>query len=247
MTLTDQREALMRVCFRQRVDDTDLRVLGGRSDRWLLYRDLVRSRFHRMTEAGLPKAHRVLGSERFAHAVDQWLEDSPSRSRYLRDVVPEFAEWCCASGDLPPWALDLLRFEATRWKVGYADVELEARDGFRFEGPPPLNPTLELLALDHPVHESAESSDPPFQPRPTFLAVVRRREHRVAVRTLTPRAFEWLEEFQQAPGDSVVTSVQRVAQRRGEGVDEALVTALSATVADLLTHDVLLGTVTEAS
>jgi hypothetical protein len=238
--LRETQAAFTHVCFTKEPRERDLETLGARRDRWLLYRDMVRGRFARMIESGIPKSVEAMGADRFAGAFSRWLDESPPKSRYIREVVSEFVAFALprVEGE-PPWLTDLLRYEIARWEVGFADVALPTDAGeFAFDKIAIANPTLRLLPVSFRVDQKPD--DGGYRAERKVIAIFRKPNDRVATWSLGERGAAWLAALARSDR-SVTDVVKAVAAERGEAIDAAYVESLGGTLAKFLDASILLG------
>lgn len=241
--LLDHQRAFMHMCFDAEPREAGLRQLGAERDRWLLYRDMVRTRLTKMARAGLPRTASALGDEAFDGWVAAWLADRAPRTRHIREIVGELLRWAIprwnADPNVPAWLVDLAALELVRWEVGALDVAMPEAGDFAFDRHPVVNPTARVLELGHAVHESETA--PPYPPVPTLLCVYRRADDdRTGVQPLGSFAAALLRALM--PGDRTVTdAVRDVAERTGTPVDSALAVRLGSVLETLIRRGILLG------
>ena len=241
MRLESTQRHFTDLCFSRQPREQDLASLGGRRDRWVLYRTMVRQRLLRMLESGLPRTVQNLDAELWLEITQAWLDEDPPTTRFIRDVVPAFV----AHFDRQPthpleprWLRDALHYECARWTASY---DVRPVDGdpatFSFDLPALINPTVRLLVVEHRVHQSPTDG---FADGKTYLAVYRRRNDRVAALTLAERTHAWLDALRSSDGKTSET-IQNVARKRRETIDAAYVEALGTSLATLVEQDIVLG------
>ena len=93
------QQAFARICFDPSPSPDDLALLHDADERWLLYRDMVRSRLIGMVRSGLPRSSELLGDTRLEASVASWLAGGGPRSRFIRQIVDEIVEHA-----LPTWS-----------------------------------------------------------------------------------------------------------------------------------------------
>lgn len=243
MTLLERNQAVTRVLFEAEPREADLAAIGSR-ERWLLYREMVRSRLVRTTGSALPRTRDALGEARFEALYARFLAEAPPTTRYLREVASRFADWALpvlrADDDRPPWLPDLLRYEAARWTARY----LEPADDppvveFAFDRPAVLTPTLRLLDLEWDVSKPPPEGEP-YPQRPTVAAVYRDRDHRAAAWVPNATAAALLRVW--LTGDFTMTeAVERVTEERGITITQSFLESLSGMLADFLERGLVLG------
>lgn len=231
--LADRAKAMQRVCFGAEPSEADLALLGSR-DRWLIYRDMVRHRLLQIIGVALARTKDALGEEAFGRTVDDWLSSGGPRTRYLRHVPSELADFAIPiwRGREAAWVAELARYEIAAWTVRHAPPAPTPKSEFSFDRRPVLVTSIEVLRLEYPVHRTP-SPKTGYESEPTFLCVYRNRDQRASTRKLNPLAADLLEAWQR--GDETVTeSVQRVAKAHGTEIGPAFVEKLSALVADFV-------------
>lgn len=238
--LADHARAMHRVCFDAEPSEADLAFLGSR-ERWLVYRDLVRTRLVGVVDAALPRTKAAMGEEGLIRLINDWMSSGGPTTRYFRHVPSELVAF-----GLPilrehakPWLADLARYEVTHWNVRHAPPNPVPDAELTFDAPPVVGRAVSLLRLDHPAHESP-TPDAGYAREPVILCLHRNDEHRVVPQTLNPLAADLLEAWQR--GDATVAeSVERVAASHGVEIGPAFVEKLSAFIADFITKGILLG------
>lgn len=245
MTVADlaaHEQRVTRVCFHRAPDPDDLATLAGTAERWLTYRNMVRSRFERVLRAAFPRTVAGLG-EAFEPAFASWLHDAPPAERLFRDVPLEFhAHVASQLADVAAWLPDMARYEETIWRVlGIDDRNVPAVTEISFERPPVMNPAVALLDVSYHVHGKRKKTTPP--PPETglwHLCVYRDRQHRAATVVLNGLARDLVASWIDADV-SLTESVQRVAAARGDGIGPKFLESLGAMLADYLERGLLLG------
>lgn len=244
MNVADRERAITRVCFDAAPKDADLDALGER-DRWVLYRQMVRSRIADMVRAGLPRTATALGDRAFEALVSAWMAEAAPRTPYLRDVALEFHAFADAgwrkAAPTSAWIADLARYEATRWELAHGETdEAPATTDFTFEDVPVISPAVRILDLAHPVQKNGGTPER-FMPEATSLVVYRRADdHKVGFFALTPFRATLLRSWQHTAIPATETA-RKAAAAHGKPIDEAFVTDLGEFCAELLSRTVLLG------
>lgn len=235
--------ALRRVCFAPEPDPADLARLG--EGRWSLYRNLVRSRIVGALAEALPRTVDAAGAERFNRWVARWLDESPPRTRYVRELMPQFVGWLdrLGEGDLPACFDDLLRYEVALHAVGLAaDPSPDSLRAAPFEmhRPARFHPVLRRLDLQWPVHARRCEADADAGESPSAVLVYRdaRRFHAETL-ALSPVAARVLDAMRE--GGAVTDAVQRALAAEELHASAAFVESFADLLADLMERGVLLG------
>lgn len=238
--LADHIEAIRRVCFDSKPDQSDLAALGDER-RWLVYRELVRSRLGRVIEAALPRTRAAVGSDRFGSAVDDWLATGGPKTRYFRRIPDELAEFAIPiwKQTCEPWVADLARYEISSWFVRHAPADPDDAEELSFDKRPVVAAGVRVLRLDYPVHQSPTPAAG-YQSQPTILCLHRDAAHRAVPQVLNPTAADLLETWQRGQ-DSLTDSVHHVAKAQGVEIGPAFVDKLSTLLSDFITKGILLG------
>jgi hypothetical protein len=174
-TLDPTLEAFSRVLFEPTPPARDLEVLGAaQRDRFLLYRELVRSRFRDLVATALPRTTALVGRDRMDALVEARVSESPPASRFFREVVhgliaPDDPR---LPRDAHPHVDDLARLELAQWRAVWDDPSEPLAIDFDFARPPVVAPTLVRLDLAWSVHRT----DRPIEPGRFHVAVYRRRD-----------------------------------------------------------------------
>jgi len=238
--LAERAKTIQRVCFDREVSPADLELLGS-PERWLVYRELVQNRLAQVIGAALARTKAAIGDDAFGRAVADWLAAGGPKTRFLRHVPNELADfaipmWRCSEA---PWVADLARFEITSWNVRHGQKDPKAVDEFAFDRRPVLSMATEVLCLDYPVHRKP-TPDQGYGPNPVVLLVYRDARHLASVRELNPMAADLMKAWKRGV-ETVSESVERVAKAHGAEIGPAFVEKLSALIADSIDRGILLG------
>jgi hypothetical protein len=247
MTWSDYQRTLSDVLLALDPAPRDFDIEGADPSRWRAYRRMVRARFYQVIDHAFERTIAVIGLERFHGIVDRFLAQDPPRSVYLRDVPGEFLRFVESSGRstaLPPFGLDLMRFEWAELDVAYTYEEVRPDDVVQLdmERVAAISPAHRLLALDYPVHRiESDGAGAPAEPEPVRLCVYRDlSSHEIETLVLTPVAASILEQI-AAGRQSLSDVVKSAAAAHRATIDVAFVEALSTLLADLTERGVLLG------
>lgn len=217
--------------------------------RFRVYRRMARHRLTDVVEGCFPRVAAVLGD--LEPIVERWLDESPPRSPYLRDVAGEllgFLRPDVLPEGAPPWVLELARHEQAMLEVEYAGQESGADDvreigELDFNRPAVLTPAHKILRARFAVHRLPAQIDRAVEVEEGPFALCLYRDpasHEVRVLELSPVAAAILEEV--ARGDAtVVEAVRAAAAREHFEIDGALVGSFAELVADLAERGVWLG------
>lgn len=235
--------ALRRVCFAPNIDLADLARLGP--GRWSLYRDLVRSRIEGALAEALPRTRDAAGAERFGRWIARWLDASPPRTRYVRELMPQFVAWRegLDGSDLPPCFDDLVRYEVALHAVGLApdpspDALLAAP--FEMHRPARFHPVLRRLDLRWPVHARHCEREPDAEPAPCALLVYRDAQRfQAETLALSPVAARVVDAMRE--GGAVTAAVQRALAAEDLHAGADFIGSFADLLGDLMERGVLLG------
>jgi hypothetical protein len=238
--LADHVRAIQRVCFDSKPSSADLERLGSR-ERWLVYRELVRTRLHGVIAAALPRTKKALGDEAFTRVVAEWLSTGGPTTRYFRHVPNDFAEFAIPiwRDTAEAWLADLGRYEMTSWWVRHAPPNPVPGAELSFESRPVVASAVRVLRLDHPVHDEPPGGET-YARRTTLLCLYRNAQHRAVPIALNPLAADLLEAWQRGE-ESVAESVERIAREHDTPIGPGFIEKLSALIADFVDEGVLLG------
>ena len=238
--LADHAKAMQRVCFGAEPGEADLELLGSR-ERWLVYRDLVRNRLNHVIRVALARTRDAIGEDTFARAADEWFSAGSPKTRYLRHIPGELAEFAIPIWQRTeaPWVADLAGYEITAWDVRHAPADPAPSSEFAFDRRPVLATAVRVLRLAYPV-KTKPTSDAGYEPDPTILCLYRDRDHRQIPRKLNPLAADLLEAW-RAGDQTVAESVQRVAAAHRTQIGPEFIEKLSTLIADLIERGILLG------
>jgi hypothetical protein len=228
------------VCFGAEPSEADLELLGSR-ERWLVYRDLVRNRLNQVIAAALVRTKAAVGDDAFKAAVDEWFSGGGPKTRYLRYVPSEFAEFAIPAwqGSEAPWVADLAGYEITAWEVRHGPRNPVPSEEFAFDRRPVLATAVKTLRLAYPVHEQP-TPEAGYEPKTTMLCIYRDKNHEAVPQILNPLAADLLEAW-RTTDQTVANSVQKVAAAHDTEIGPAFIEKLSAMIADFIDRNILLG------
>ncbi|MFT3923659.1 MAG: putative DNA-binding domain-containing protein [Myxococcales bacterium] len=162
MNLAEYQRALVKLSFAPEADERDFEGFEDRG-RFVMYRQMIRTRFLGMAKQAFRKSFELLGTEACERSFMRFLAAQPPRSPLIREVIAAFGTFAVDDTELlsdsPVYAADLLRFEEAKWRVAYRKAEPPPGiKEFDFAGIPVFNAALEQLALSHRVHELEDTS-----------------------------------------------------------------------------------------
>ncbi|MGB3052418.1 MAG: putative DNA-binding domain-containing protein [Polyangiales bacterium] len=231
--LADRAKAMQRVCFDAEPSEADLELLGS-PERWLVYRELVQNRLVQVINVAFARTKAAIGDRAFRRTVAEWLSAGGPKTRYLRAVPAELADFAIPiwQDTEVSWLAELARFEIASWNVRHAPRDPKPETEFAFDRRPVLSPAVEVIRLEYPVHK-APTPAAGYEPEPTFLCVYRDTDHRASTKTLNPLAADLLSAWKRAD-ETVAESVQRIAAKHHTEIGPAFVEKLSAIIADFI-------------
>lgn len=242
MTLAKRYDAILDVCFRPQPPTQALQEVGE-PERWRIYRRMVRARLERLLATALPRTAALVGEDSFRVWTDTWFDERAPRTRYFWRVVMEFADFVSQLGEpADSAAMELLRYEATRWHVRYDEAAPDAEAvNIDFERIPFVNPTLRLLEVEHPVHRELREGEAEYPRAATTLAVFRRMENdEVVTWTLNPMATALVQRW-RLEDCTLSQGVREVASARGVSMTQSYLESLAGLLEGLLERGLLLG------
>lgn len=209
-----------------------------------LYRELVHARLHGAVEATLPRTVALAGARRIEEEIAAFLEQQPSSSPYLREVVVDFVAFVAprwaGDGELPPHALDLARFELAHVEVaaGLDDEPREARDPSA-DAPVRVQRAARLERLEHAVHRLAEGAAEAPERGDFRLLAYRDPEGGTRLLELSQLAAKLFERLRE--GEALGAAVQAACVDAGVACDDAALAEIAALLDELAERGVLLG------
>jgi hypothetical protein len=238
--LADRAKAMERVCFGSAPSEADLELLGSR-ERWLVYRDLVRNRLNNVIGVALARTKSAIGEEAFCRAVDEWFNTSSPKTRYLRYVPSELAEFAIPIWQRTeaPWVADLAGYEVSSWEVRHGPRDPTPAGEFAFDRRAVVGTAVKVLRLAYPVQKNP-TPDRGYEPDPTILCLYRDKNHKAVTRKLNPLAADLLDAWQHTD-QTVAESIQQVAAAHNTEIGPAFIEKLSAMIADFIDRRIILG------
>ncbi len=246
--LAEHEATVARVCLSAEPTEGDLATLGA-TDRWQIYRRMVRARMHRVCGTALKHTKEALGDAGFEALVDQWLAEAPPTTRFFRELPTELVRWVLANESRaaePAHLRDLLRYENALWEVrAQDDRDLPAVVDFSFEGVPTFHPATRFLPLEWGV----DQRDDGVEPLEGALLVYRTAAFTVPCMRLNPLAAAIVRELRAAEGDgrNVTDAVKRAAADQQRAVDQRFIESLSGLLEKLITRGIIRGCLDQSS
>lgn len=218
------------------------------SREWLTYRQLVRARLRETLEHGFERLHGRLGERQFGRLREEFLHATGPSRTLLRHLPEDFLERLARRlddgelTDLPPWTMDLARFEWAELEVAYAPDDVAAHDPLSMDRPLAITASCRLLRLGHRVHELPREDHPqPVAPGMTAICLYRdRSSFDVRVLELSEPAACLLEEV-LAGGLPLSECARRAAERSGSAIDATWLAAFATMLTDWTARGIALG------
>ncbi|MDB4990800.1 MAG: hypothetical protein JWN04_5978 [Myxococcaceae bacterium] len=210
-----------------------------------LYREMIQSRFSSMARVAFRRSWALLGEHRCAQSFARYLATEGPSSPILREVIERYGAFAVRDRELlqgaPDAAADLLRFEATTWRISSDDAQLPPSLSLRevdFEGVLVLNPTLTMLALEYDVSESALATMPRD---PHTLLLYRRRAEDDVRWYRAPRVLSELLALEGGSERSLAELVRSLFERSHPGSAEELLEELASALTVAVERGVVWG------
>jgi hypothetical protein len=238
--LVDHAKAMQRVCFGSEPSEADLELLGSR-ERWLVYRDLVRNRLNVVIGVALTRTKNAIGKDAFSRAVDEWFSTGGPKTRYLRYVPSELAEFAIPIWQRTeaPWVADLAGYEISSWEIRHGPRNPTPSAEFAFDRKPVVATAVKVLRLGYPI-QNKPMPEAGYELEPTILCLYRDKNHKAIPRKLNPLAADLLEAWQHTD-QTVAESVQQIAAAHNTEIGPAFIEKLSTLITDFLDRRILLG------
>lgn len=229
--------AFDRVIFAPEPPSDDLARLG-RPERFLLYRELVRSRLRDLVASALPRTTELLGRAALDREVDARLSERPPSTRFFREVVEELVTPHAPglASEAHRHADDLARLELARWRAIWVETATPDVIDFDFAKRPVLAPSMVRLELDWSVH----LVDRPLEKGRFHVAIYRRRDHVVETRWMSDALAAILDQWRLGEL-SAIEGVRAAMSRLGREPTPEIVDAMSGLLAELLERGGVLG------
>jgi hypothetical protein len=214
-----------------------------------VYGGLIGGTIARAIENQLPRTSaRLSALGRLHDDTRRFLDESPPRSHYLRDVPFEFAQWAAAvwaaDPEVPPFVPELARFELLEFAVGTAErgpgvprrEELAADRGVALEG------TAHVARFRYAVHLLPEDPADRSEPERLDVALLVYRDGANEVRqiALTPLAMQILERLLGARAP-LGRAVEEGCRALGGAVDQEAIDGVARLLSGLAERGVVLG------
>lgn len=233
---------------RQGLDPSDAHYLSRQGfERLLTYRRLVRGNLREALERCMPGVVARLGAT-FDEYFARFLRERGPRSHYLRDVTPEFLEFCvplwATDERVPAYVIELADHEALQVTIGslqarpkgHVSEELDLETGVEFID------ACRIVHYAHAIHELSHDETDPSSPRreSTWLLVYRSPAHEVRTLKLTALAAAILLRLIELK-ETLRQAIVVACTERGTALGEEVLTGTATLLADLADRGVLLG------
>jgi|SRR6187399_127730 len=233
---------------RQGLTDSDAEYLRRQGlGRLLTYRRLVRGNLREALVQSLPRVVARLGPT-FDEYFDRFLRERGPRTHYLRDITPEFLEFCvpfwATDTRVSPYLIELADHEALELSI----ASMRARPTHHVPDELSLDAGVEfidacrIVQYEHAIQELSEDESDHTPPRreSTRLLVYRSPEHQVRYLKLTPLAAAILARLRDLEETLERAIVVACADQRTR-LDEEVLNGTATLLADLADRGVLLG------
>lgn len=215
--------------------------------RFLLYRDLVHSRFMDALEATIPRTIARIGKESMKRDLRDFIQSRATASPYLRDVAPEFVAFAShrwgADESVPKYVSDLAFHELMTIEIA-AGLDDEASDPievvdlttrFRFQR------AARLVNYQYAVHRLPDDEADRSIPAKGEWQLLGYRDANFRVRflELTPLAaavVQWL-----MTGESLREAIVAACAHVGASMNDEILATISVLLDDLDERGVLVG------
>lgn len=244
----DDRAGMQEWLEQSGVSPTDAEYLKAQGpERLLTYRRLVRGNLREAIEVTMPRVVARLGPV-FDEYFDRFLAERGPRTHYLRDVTPEFLEFC-----VPLWALDrrvapylieLADHEAL--EVTIASMQSRPKnhcpDALSLDAGVLFIDACQIVHYEHAIHELSEDDTDRTVPRreSTWLFVYRDPDHRVRYLKLTPLAATLLHRLLRLR-ETLRQAVVIACEEHHTALTEDVLSGTASLLADLSERGALLG------
>ncbi len=249
--------AFIRACFSEALELENTQRFGD-PKRFMIYRQMVRSRIRRMVETALPRTFLALGDRVTQGWYAGWLESTPPTTPYFRELPVQFADHVFAQGNpfegLACWTEDLMRYELLRWRTSYIPHEASSSVvPFDFDKRVVLNPSASLYQSTFDVPQLMRMEAPLVAGKAYLVAdhLVERthvsrcvfrdpQSHRVRSMALNPLAQALLEGW-ESDENTAKEVVDKVIEQRNITKNGEFITGLGTLLAQLVEAGVVLG------
>jgi hypothetical protein len=176
-----------------------------------VYEELLFNNVCGFLDRCFPVARSLLDENTWRQLNRNFYRDWQCHTPYFSRIPFEFAQYMAntSAPDLGVWFSELLDYE---WRELEADthpaevphIQTPSSDNYGLR----VNPTLQNLQYQWPVHQISKSFIP-AEPKPTFLLVYRRCDHRVEFMEINAMTAALLQILQQepAPPDTVIATL----------------------------------------
>jgi hypothetical protein len=232
--LSEIESGVIAMCLAPAAPEHTALASEAEQKRILIYRNMVRHRFHELAGNVYLRTKVQMGDGALALAVDRWMAERGPRSRFFRDMAVEIGDFML-EGELDPLARDLLQLERARWMAGIALDPEPAPLPFSLESICVTAPSLVTFRSAHAVHVGGED-----RPLVTHYAVYRKPDLDLTTRWFNPTLAHLLSGWAEGerPAIEVVRSV--LAQEAREA-SPAFVQEMTSFLATLIEEGAIVG------
>lgn len=244
----DDRAGMRQWLERHGLSPSDTEYLEAQGPaRLLTYRRLVRGNLREAIEVTMPRVVARLGPV-FDEYFERFLAERGPRTHYLRDVTPEFLEFCvplwAVDRRVPPYLIELSEHESL--EVIIASMQSRPKnhcpDALSLDAGVAFIDACRVVHYEHAIHELSETETCRSAPRreSTWLFVYRDPEHTVRYLKLTPLAATLLERLIHLK-ETLRQAVVIACEDHHTPLTEEVLSGTAALLADLSERGALLG------
>lgn len=224
------------------VDPADRELIARYHQQLLVYRAMVHSRLRGVIAEYMPRTLAVLGKARLRAEVAAFVAERAPHSVYFRRVPHEFLAWAAPrwrlDDSLPAYLVDLATHELLDPEVSdtVAGGEPTSDLPLALDQPVALDGSVRLVRYAFAVHRA---EDPPLAEPTALLAYRDRKNNRVRLLELTPRAAALCMRLQN--NEPLQAALTGACQDIAETLTDEYLAAMASFLADLGERGVLLG------
>lgn len=215
-----------------------------------IYRGLLYRNVEGFMANSFPVLRKITPDEDWHRMLRDYFKNHLARTPLFPKMPQEFLQYLEHERDNsedPPYLFELAHYEYAETAVAIDNRELSWKNidesGDLLENVPVLSPLAWPLSYRYPVHRISKDYLPQEVPaQPTYIVVYRDRDDKVGFAELNPVSARLLELIQQDKDITGRTLLETIAKELNHPDPEVVINGGLEIMQDLLTKDILLGT-----
>lgn len=215
-----------------------------------IYRGLLYRNIEGFMSSSYPVLRKITHDDRWHAMIRDYFKRHQSHTPYFPKMPREFLDYLeheRNDPDDPPFLFELAHYEWVETAVALdtreVDFQSVDRNGHMSTGVPVLNPLVQTLTYQYPVHRISPEYQPDAAPdQPTYLVVYRNSDDKVNFIVLNPVSARLLELVQNQQGKTGLELLNSIADELDHSDPEAVIQGGLQILTEMREKEVVLGT-----